>query len=1172
MGFSCQNQECSMAIAKAVFPSEIKNCPVCSLPLFDPTALNDEEIQLIRELPYVIAYPLRQALQEKHAWTKINLLKDTFLNYLKYTGLITASEFFNSQFKDRNMVALFHKTIAEPSFGSWNEFIRETIKYLKEEQHTFFDTGIFNHYERVETSKRRKLFNGEIEYSDINGDIQLKRQEATAIGMLINFRNRYLGHGLTLNEITSQKIWQEYYPIFKYLLTDLIQSKPFPMFKHEHGETYLLKSAEIHIVEKGQQQSARVWIENQNNEQFDILPFYIVPGEVSVSKEDKEQIFIYESHTGKTIKFFSPEGTEKQTSGKVLERLNLLLREKRNETSYSSEEFDRNTFINRIAAENKLVIETLINEKKVLPEVYVNRKDLEAKLHEWIGAQASIFFIAAEAGSGKTNLLAEIQRQYNKLDLPCLLIRAGRMEKQTLTEQIAFVLNINPTTGLEEYQAIAGSQDKPTVVLIDGLNEAINAEEVWEEILAISKIFNGGTLKFVVTSRANTGADIHRFKLNESDQELLFGDNPEGETGLHAYINWLTAMNMVELQEAWNIYTKKNKNKFNPRFTFSDIADFDRSIYNQINNPLVLRLFLETYHQKTLPKNSNKYLNIWRDWLESFSAKERVFMELLVEAVWEKGENELLLDDLINSDRLKPYFNSDVQNDPYPRLKNLGWLSRYTKDLHGYVSFTVEGALLYMLGEFLRKQKPAITLNSALTLLSKGTKLKRFALEAMLCEQALDDNFTLTTELIDAGNNHLEVCIKPSLLYLKTFGVSKTLNKLLQQGTANDWKVMLEIDSNLSKLRLHTLRKEFLTELMKQNEFRHIESVWLGLIAIITYFDKKQAVQYLAEIHKSQALIESDHNLLSLLGKCVAKYGKYDQALVFYHKSLDIKMKLLGENDPSVSGLLNNIALALVKKEELDKALEFYQKSVDLKLKRLGGMHPSLSTSYSNIGAVWRKKGEYEKALSYYEKSIYIKLKVLGEDNNSLAPVYNNVGFLWADQGKYDLALEWYSKSLKIKTKNFGTDHFSLASSYRNIGSAWRKKGEYDKAVEFYEKSLDLKKKFLGNDHTDVADILYSLGDCYQATNQHPKAIDHFSEAFELQKKGKHLLRIGECHESLNNAKEALKFYILAAETFKNDQEFTISHNLTRSSIEKAMQLSKELQSENELPVWMLQN
>lgn len=1121
MGFRCQNQNCLMAGTKAEFPPEIKNCPVCGTPLISAVALSDEEIQLIQELPYVIAYPLKQTLEEQHTPQKINLLKDTFLNYLKYIGLIAASEFFNSKFKDRNMVALFHKTIAEPSFGSWNEFIRETIKFLKEREHTFFDNGIFNHYERVETGKRKKQFKGEIEYTDLYGDTQLKKQETTGIGMLINFRNRYLGHGLALTETTAKNIWQEYYPIFKFLLTDLIQSGTFPMFKHEHGETYLLKSAEINTVEKGQQKPARVWIESQKQEQFDILPFYIVPGEVSVSKEDKEQIFIYESHNGKTIKFFSPEGSEKQTSGKVLDRLNLLLREKQNEVNYTPEEFNKSLLINQIAEENKLLIDTLINEKKILPEIYIHREEIEQKLHEWIGATANIFFIAAEAGSGKTNLLVEIQKQYSKMDLPCLLVRAGRMEKNSLAEQIAFILNINLQEGLKKYPALAGTQDKPTVILVDGLNEAIHAEILWEEILAISKIFNGGTLKFVVASRANTNADIQRFKLNESEQELLYGENPDDENGLAVYINWLTAMNLAETQQAWSIYTKKHKSKFNPRFTFANIADFDRSIYEQINNPLVLRIFLETYHQKTLPKCGNKHLNIWRDWLDSFSLKEREFMELLINEVWEKGDNELLLDDLIKTETLKPYFNSDVQNDPYPRLRSLGWLSRYTKDLNANLSFTVEGALLYMLGEHLMKQEPAINLKMAQSLLKQGTKLQRFALEAMLSKQALDNNFTLTEQLIDAGDENLEICIKPALLYLKTYGVAHTLNNLLQNGTANDWKALLELDENLSKLSLIDLRKEFLTELMKLNKFQYIEAVWLGLRAIISFFDRKQSVHYLTEIHKSQALIDNDHRILNLLGRCMIKFGHYDQGLLFYEKSLSIKQKQLGEDHPSVATLLNNIGLTWVYKGELVKALEYYQRALNLKLKHLGTLHPSLATTYSNLGAVWKKKGNYENALSYYHKSIDIKLKALGADNPSLATVYNNIGTLLTEREQFDEAMEWQLKSLNLKLKNYGEDHKTIATSYRNIANIWRKKEIFNKAIEFYKKSLDLKIKYLGAEHKDVSEILSVLGDCYLQQGQHQAAIDVYKQGYKMHRDNIFLNKISMCYEAWEKANKA---------------------------------------------------
>jgi type IV secretory pathway ATPase VirB11/archaellum biosynthesis ATPase len=88
-----------------------------------------------------------------------------------------------------------------------------------------------------------------------------------------------------------------------------------------------------------------------------------------------------------------------------LEKLNLLLRDKQKETPFTPEAFTKDKFLKRIAEENKLLLDTLIAEKKIIPGVYQHREEMEIKLREWIGARANIFFIAAEAGSGKTNLL-----------------------------------------------------------------------------------------------------------------------------------------------------------------------------------------------------------------------------------------------------------------------------------------------------------------------------------------------------------------------------------------------------------------------------------------------------------------------------------------------------------------------------------------------------------------------------------------------------------------------------------------------------------------------------------------------------------------------------------------------------------------------------------------------
>ena len=204
------------------------------------------------------------------------------------------------------MVSLFQQALAEPSFGTWNMYIRESLKFLEDNNHQFFLAELQEYYARVETGKKRKLYKGNIEYIDGHGEVQLKKQEATGIGMLINFRNRFLGHGQTLDENESKALWEEYSPIFFTLLKQMSFCKEYPMLKNEHGNTYKLQTPEIKEVEHEEPLPSKVWIENASGDKIDVVPFFVVPGELAIAKEDKEQLLTYESYTGEDDKVLLP--------------------------------------------------------------------------------------------------------------------------------------------------------------------------------------------------------------------------------------------------------------------------------------------------------------------------------------------------------------------------------------------------------------------------------------------------------------------------------------------------------------------------------------------------------------------------------------------------------------------------------------------------------------------------------------------------------------------------------------------------------------------------------------------------------------------------------------------------------------------------------------------------
>ena len=131
---------------------------------------DEEDIQIIETYPYFIAHAYKRALEEEDGFKRLHLLKEVFLNYLKYFGLLTASEYFNSSLKIGEINRAFKNFLYRPQFGHWNAFMRSAIQALKDNNHSWFIKELPDYYEKVET--RPYAENGE-----------------TKIGKLIDFRN-----------------------------------------------------------------------------------------------------------------------------------------------------------------------------------------------------------------------------------------------------------------------------------------------------------------------------------------------------------------------------------------------------------------------------------------------------------------------------------------------------------------------------------------------------------------------------------------------------------------------------------------------------------------------------------------------------------------------------------------------------------------------------------------------------------------------------------------------------------------------------------------------------------------------------------------------------------------------------------------------------------------------
>jgi hypothetical protein len=563
---------------------------------------DETDSKIIETYPYFLAHPYKRALQEEDNFKRLHLLKEVFLNYLKYLGLLTASEYFNCDLKIGDINRAFKNFLYRPQFGHWNAFMRSAIQALNKNNHEWFIKELPDYYDYVETKP----------YTE---------KGETPIGKLIYFRNHYLGHSTVPSEQKCISLWQENFDLIKELLIKLDFCKNYTIISIEKTVCWRLMGDEITQVNMRQKLKASgelnpVVILNAENQELSVVPFFILPGEAFTEEvSSRAKLMVYEQNTGSRIVFFSPESVHGETNNeKVLEQLNLMIRDKEKQDPVSMIDLDEASW-NAVQKENnEATIQSLLGEKKVIKGIYQERQDAEVALRSWVGARAGLFFLAAEAGSGKTNLLVEMNRQYTELGLDTILLRGNRFRTSNIWEELCYRLNLTPESSLEVAGFVNYEQENPLMILIDGANENSNSKDLFESIIEFLDKYKGGHIKIVLSWRVNTKSELPQ--ADEKYESIIYSDAKEGNREENVIVrscHWLKPLNKVEVEGAWNKYVsdKQDKVRRKPNFSYEELTYHDRSLSDQLDNPLLLRLFLELNNGKGLPKSRGGFISIW---------------------------------------------------------------------------------------------------------------------------------------------------------------------------------------------------------------------------------------------------------------------------------------------------------------------------------------------------------------------------------------------------------------------------------------------------------------------------------------------------------------------------------------------------------------------------------
>ena len=125
------------------------------------------------------------------------------------------------------------------------------------------------------------------------------------------------------------------------------------------------------------------------------------------------------------------------------------------------------------------------------------------------------------------------------------------------------------------------------------------------------------------------------------------------------------------------------------------------------------------------------------------------------------------------------------------------------------------------------------------------------------------------------------------------------------------------------------------------------------------------------------------------LGQAFNRHGKYDEAVKYYLKALQI--------DPNYADAYYELGVTLEAQGHPKEALKHYSEALR--------MNPDYAEVYNNIGVILSKQGKSKIAIDHFQKAIQIR------PNYALA--YYNLGIIFADHGRIMEAISNYKKALQ---------------------------------------------------------------------------------------------------------------------------------------------------------------
>ena len=255
------------------------------------------------------------------------------------------------------------------------------------------------------------------------------------------------------------------------------------------------------------------------------------------------------------------------------------------------------------------------------------------------------------------------------------------------------------------------------------------------------------------------------------------------------------------------------------------------------------------------------------------------------------------------------------------------------------------------------------------------------------------------------------------------------------------------------------------------------------------------------------------------LGKLNRLRGDYKSALDWLARAEEARTAL--EDTIGLAEVLIETGTVMWRKGDYDKAREPLTKG--LELAREAGDKLNIGWALHNLGNVTNLQGSFTASRVYYEESLVFRREI--GDKEGISATLNNLGILALEQGDYAKAQALHEESLALRSE-IG-DKWGISNSLNNLGYVALEQDDYATARALLEESLALcremgDKRGIAYSQSILGNVVLEQGDFAAAKALHEESLALYREMGDKRGTSASLNNLGVLALEQGNFAEAL--------------------------------------------------